>query len=107
MERVTEPKNSFFKSLLDNYPNTRKRPYIKSYPQMPGSQIQHYIKQAVRQQKQVSIQLNPSTFSDHLTEVTGTIKFSPSSSHIVLITSDEQTVHLIQPHHIRHLCLSL
>lgn len=106
MERVMEPKNSIFTNLKDTYQVVRSRPDFKVYPQMPVSQIQYYVKQATRRDKGITIQMNPSTQNKEMTEVSGRISLSPTSSHVILKTKDEQTVHLIQPQHIRHLRLS-
>jgi 23S rRNA U2552 (ribose-2'-O)-methylase RlmE/FtsJ len=105
MERVMAPKNSIFTNLKDTYQVVRSRPNFKVYPQMPVSQIQHYVKQVARREKIVTIQLNPSTQNRQMTEISGNISLSPTSSHVILKTEDQQTVHLIQPQHIRHLRL--
>lgn len=106
MERVTEPKNSIFTNLKVNYEIARNRPDFDVFPQMPVNQIQHYIKQVARKEQHITIQINPSTHSRQMNEISGKVSLSPTSSHIILTTSDEQMVHLIQPQHIRHLRLS-
>lgn len=106
MERVMESKNSIFTNLKDSYQVVRSRPDFKVCPQMPAQQIQHYVKQAARQEKTVIIQMNPSSQNRHMAEVLGRISLSPSSSHVILTTENKQAVHLIQPQHIRHLRLA-
>ncbi len=105
MERVTEPKNSIFASLKDSYEVVRNRPNFKTYPQMPLKQVEHYIKQAARKEKTVAVQLNPAGYNKQITEVTGKISLSPTSSQIILATVDKLVIHLIQPQYIRHLRL--
>jgi len=106
MERVTETKNSMLMKLKENSPVYQKRPRFHIYPQMPVRQIQHFLKQAARRLKPVTVQLHPSTYTKQTTEVSGTLSLSPHSSHVILTTKDEETVHLIQPKSIRHVRLS-
>jgi len=106
MERVTEKKNSVLTRLKENSPAYRNRPQFHIYPQMPVRQIQHFVKQAARRAKPVTIQLHPSTYTKEATEVSGTLSLSPHSSHVILTMKDKQTVHLIQPQSIRHLRLA-
>ena len=103
MERVTESKTNLFANLMDGYQIVRSRPQFKIYPQMPVNQIQHYVKQAARLNKNVTIQLNASPFSNELSEASGKLKLSPSSGHVILSAANERTVHLIRPDQIRHL----
>lgn len=103
MERVTESKTNLFANLMDGYQIVRSRPQFKIYPQMPVNQIQHYVKQAARLNKNVTIQLNASPFSNELSEASGKLKLSPSSGHVILSAENERTVHLIRPDQIRHL----
>lgn len=105
MERVMEPKNSIFTNLKDTYQIVRSRPDFKVYPQMPVSQIQYYVKQAARREKMITIQMNPSSQKKQMAEVSGRISLSPTSSHVILTANDRQTIHLVQPRHIRHLRL--
>lgn len=103
MERVTDAKNNIFTHLMDSYQVVRSRPQFKVYPQMPIRQIQHFVKQAARLNRQVAVQLNPSLFSSDLSEVWGKISVSSSSGHIILSPKDGKTFHLIQAESIRHL----
>lgn len=103
MERVSAPKKSIINNLMDNYQVVRSRPNFRVYPQMPIHQIQLYIKQAARKEYQVVIQMNPSTLAKEFVEVSGKISLSTRSSHIILRTDSGDTVHLIQPHLIRHI----
>lgn len=105
MQRVIEPNNDFFATLKDSYKIARSRPNFNVLPQMPTKQIQHYVTQAAREDKQVIIQMNPSPNNRQMTEITGTISLSHRSSHVILNPLNEQMVHLIQPQHIRHLRL--
>lgn len=105
MERVMESKNSIFTNLKDSYQIGRSRPDFKVYPQMPAQQIQHYVKQAARREQMVKIQMNPSSQKKEMAEVLGSISLSPTSSHVILTAKNTETVHLIQPQHIRHLRL--
>lgn len=106
MERITEPKQSIFTNLKDSYHIVRSRPDFNVYPQMPVDQIRYYVKQAARREETVTIQINPSSQNKQLREVSGNLSLSPSTSHVILTTKNEQTIHLIQPQHIRHLRLS-
>lgn len=101
-----EPKIDFLTTIKDNYQIARSRPDFIVFPQMPVNQIQHYIKQAARKELAVVIQLNPSPHNKQMNEAVGKLSLSPSSSHVILKTFDEQMVHLIQPQHIRHLRLA-
>lgn len=101
-----EPKIDFLTTIKDNYQIARSRPDFIVFPQMPVNQIQHYIKQAARKELAVVIQLNPSPHNKQMNEAVGKLTLSPSSSHVILKTFDEQMVHLIQPQHIRHLRLA-
>jgi len=105
MERVTESKNNIFMNLLDNYQTVRNRPHFKVYPQMPKNQVSHFIKKAIDSKRDIAIQLNPSPFSDELSEIFGEISKSPHSEHIILYPKKGNTFHLIQPDSIRHLRL--
>lgn len=106
MERVTEPNNSILTNLKVNYDIARSRPDFDVFPQMPVNQIQHYVKQVARKEQLVTIQTNPSPHARQMKEVSGKVSLSPTSSHVILTTSNEQMVHLIQPQHIRHLRLA-
>lgn len=106
MERVTEPKKSIITNLMDNYHLVRSHPAFDVYPQMPIHQIEIYVKQAARKERNVTIQLNPSPFTKGASEVTGKVSLSPRSSHIILADSFTPTIHLIQPYLIRHVRLT-
>lgn len=106
MERATESKKSMITNLMDNVQLVRSRPDFDLYPQMPFNQIELYIKQAARKEQEVTIQLNPSPFTKTATEVTGNISLSPHSSHVILADRYVSTVHLLQPHLIRHVRLT-
>lgn len=105
MERVTEPKKSIITDFFNTYQVVRRRPEVNVYPQMPLKQIQHFIKQAAQTEQQVIVQMNPSSFSKQINEVTGKLSLSPQSSHVILTTELQSTIHLIQPKHIRHIRL--
>ncbi len=105
MEKLIEVKNSIVSQIIDLNPNASHQGEFIVYPQMPIKQIEHYIKQAALKDKYITIQLNPSKFSKEVSEVSGNIKISTRTSHIVLTTENEQTIHLIQPRSIRHLRL--
>lgn len=103
MERATHSKNNILTNLMDSYQIARSRPQFKVFPQMPIHQILHYIKQSARLEKNVIIQINPSTYTNHLSEVYGIVKLSPRSEHIIVSNENDKTVHLIHPEQIRHL----
>lgn len=103
MERVTESKTNLLANIMDGYQIARSRPQFQIYPQMPVNQIQHYVKQAARLNKDVTVQLNASPFSNELSEASGKLKLSPTSGHVILSASNGRTVHLIRPDQIRHL----
>lgn len=106
MERALEPKMSALSQFISTYSPARGHSYVNVYPQMPGHQIQYFVKQAVRKNHLVTIQLNPTEFKKDFTEVTGLLSLSQSSSHVILTPDNEQTVYLIQPCQIRHLRLA-
>lgn len=106
MQRVPELNNDFLANLKNSYKVTRSRPNFKTFPQMPLDQIKHYVKQAVRKNNDVIIQLQPLSHDQQIEEIKGTIVFSPRSSHIILTPLDNQMIHLIQPQLIRHLRLA-
>lgn len=103
MEKLAEAKKSIFTQLIDGAPRTNKQ--LTIYPQMPSAQVQYYIKLAARRNKFITIQFNPSSFSNEYTEVSGKIQLSTKSSQIILTPEVEQTIHLIQPQFIRHIRL--
>lgn len=106
MQRVPELNNDFLTTLKNSYMVTRSRPRFETFPQMPIEQILHYVKQAVRRNNEVIIQLQPSFYNQQIEEVQGTIAFSPRSSQIILTPVDNQMIHLVQPQLIRHLRLA-
>ncbi len=106
MQRVTEPSQDFLTTLKNSYQIARSRPNFNVFPQMPMSQIQHFIKQAVRKNKTVIIQMNPSPLNHQMNEIQGQVSLSHRSSHVILTPLDNQMVHLVQPQLIRHLRLA-
>ncbi len=106
MQKVMDPYSDFFSTLKDSYKIARSRPNFEVFPQMPLHQIRYFVKQAVRKEKEVVIQLNPSPHDKKIKEIIGKITLSHRSSHVILKPSNEQTVHLIRPHLIRHLRLA-
>ncbi len=105
MERLTESRSNLLINLIDNYQVVRSRPQFKIYPQMPHKQIQHFVKQASMLNKKIAIQLNSSPFTKELNEVIGVLKVSKNTSHVILTTETNNTIHLIQPEYIRHIRL--
>lgn len=103
MERVTESRSNLLANIMDGYQVARSRPQFQIYPQMPVNQIQHFVKQAARLNKNIIVQLNASPFSNELSEASGKLELSPRSGHIILSAHDDRTVHLIRPDQIRHL----
>ncbi len=106
MQRVPELNNDFLTTFKNSYMVTRSRPRFETFPQMPIEQILHYVKQAVRRNNEVIIQLQPSFYNQQIEEIQGTIAFSPRSSQIILTPVDNQMIHLVQPQLIRHLRLA-
>lgn len=106
MQRVPELNNDFLTTLKNSYMVTRSRPSFEIFPQMPIEQIIHYVKQAVRKNNEVIIQLQPSFHNQQIEEIQGTMAFSPRSSQIILTPVDNQMIHLVQPQLIRHLRLA-
>lgn len=105
MEKLIEVKNSIVSQIIDLNPNASHQREFVVYPQMPIKQIEHYIKQATLKDKPITIQLNPSEFSKEVSEISGYIKISTRTDHIILVPKNDQTVHLVQPPSIRHLRL--
>ena len=105
MEKLAEVKKTLLTQFSEENPNNTNKK-IAVYPQMPTDQIQHYIKLAARKNKSISIQFNPSSFSNKFSEVSGKIKLSPKSSQVILAPKNEQTIHLIQSQFIRHIRLA-
>lgn len=106
MEKLADATKTIFSQFIEDYPSKTSQFQFKVYPQMPMEQIRHYIKLAARKNKFIIVQLNPSSFSNKFTEVSGQIKLSPKSSQIILTPRNGQTVHLIQSQFVRHIRLT-
>lgn len=106
MQKVAEQKHSILSVLKENYSTYMKRRAFEVRPQMPARQISHFVRQAVRKEVQITIQLNPTPFNKMITEATGKAAFSPHSSQVILTSSDKRTVHLINADTIRHIRLA-
>ena len=102
MEKLIDNKSTIFSQLI----NSPSYSQFKLYPQMPNNQIKHYLKIASRKQNQITIQLKPSDYTTHFTEITGRVKLSPKTSQIILTPNQDHTIHLVQPNTIRHLRLA-
>lgn len=99
-------KNTIMNYFKENYENYIKRNPFTLQKQMPVNQLRHFIKQAVRKQSLVTIQLNPSSHQTTVSECTGVPSYSPYSSQIILTTLDNKTIHLINSDQIRHIRLN-
>ena len=106
MEKLADVRKTIITQFLEENPNNIRHKEFKVYPEMPMEQIQHYIKLAARKNKTITVQLNPSSFSNEFTEICGQIKLSPKSSQVIITPENEQTIHLIQPRFIRHIRLT-
>lgn len=106
MEKLAEAKRTILTQIIDDYSDYATHKQFKVYPQMPLEQIRHYIKLAARKNKEITIQFNPSSFSNEFTEAAGKIKLSPQSSQVILTPKNEKTIHLVQPKFIRHIRLA-
>lgn len=105
MERMAEEKTNLLSLIKDNYSTYLKRRAFAVKPQMPAKQISHFMKQAVRKEVSITIQLNPTTFNKMISEATGVATFSPYSTQVILTSRDKKTVHLINAEQIRHIRL--
>ncbi|WP_225744240.1 hypothetical protein [Marinilactibacillus sp. Marseille-P9653] len=103
MEKFAVEKNQILHYFKETYLN---RSHFAVHKQMPALQLRHFIKQAVRKQKLITIQLNPSAHDSSISECTGTASFSPYSSQIILNSHNSNTVHLINSDQIRHIRLA-
>lgn len=105
MERMAEEKISLLSMIKDNYSTYLKRRAFEVKPQMPPRQISHFMKQAVRKEALITIQLNPTPLNKMMSEATGVATFSPYSTQVILTSQDNKTVHLINADQIRHIRL--
>ena len=106
MEKFAIEKSTIMSYFKENYSN-----YIKGTPftlqkQLPVMQLRHFIRQAVRKQNSITIQLNPTFQQATVSECTGIANFSPYSSQIILTSQDNKTIHLINIEQIRHIRLN-
>lgn len=102
MDKLVASTNTIFSQFINDYPHSGRKKDFKIYPQMPTNQILHYLKIAARKKYVINIQLKPSKYSKHFIEITGKISLSNRTSHIVLNSLNEDTVHLVQADHIHH-----
>ncbi|WP_208558709.1 hypothetical protein [Marinilactibacillus kalidii] len=103
MELFAAEKNPIIHYFKENYLTKR---HFAVQKQMPLQQLRHFIKQAVRKQKIITIQLNPTNQYPVVSECTGIATFSPYSSQIILTSVNSNTVHLVNSDQIRHIRLS-
>ncbi|PRY83853.1 hypothetical protein [Alkalibacterium olivapovliticus] len=75
----------------------------KVQPQMPKNQLLLFLKQAVRKQQRIIVQVNPTAYSDQINEYRGTASFSPRSAQIILKTTNNHTTYLLNAKDIRHI----
>lgn len=75
----------------------------KVQPQMPKNQLLLFLKQAVKKQQQIIVQVNPTAYSDRINEYRGTASFSPRSAQIILKTNSNHTTYLLNAKDIRHI----
>jgi hypothetical protein len=106
MQRVAEERHGLLSLIKENYSLYMKNYAFAVQPQMPTKQVSHFIKQAVRKQRYITIQINPSHGNQMLTEATGIAQFSPHTSQIILTSPDKKTVHFIHAQSIRHIRLA-
>lgn len=105
LEKIALEKNTIMNYFKENYENYIKRSPVTLHKQMPVNQLRHFIKQAVRKQVLVTIQLNPSNHQTTVSECTGVASYSPYSSQIILTSLDNKVIHLINSDQIRHIRL--
>lgn len=103
MEKIAMEMKPIFSLFKDQYAHYLKRQPITVQRQMPVRQVRHFIKQAVRKQLTITIQLNPSSHQAAVSECTGIATFSPYSSQIILTSQDHKTYHLVNSDQIRHI----
>lgn len=82
-------------SLVSSFSNVQ--------PQMPKEQIAFFLKQAVRKQTRIIVQVNPTSHADRITEFGGVAYFTPKSTQIILKTDNQQTTYLLNAKDIRHI----
>lgn len=74
-------------------------------PQMPTQQLQHFLKQAARLQKEIIIQYQL-VDSNQVQEISGYVELVPRSGQIVVHPKNTKLVHLIYPSTLRHIRLA-
>lgn len=78
----------------------------KVQPQMPKGQLGLFLKQSVKKQQRIIIQVNPTAHSDQINEYIGIPVFSPHSTQIIIKTASSRTTYLINAKDIRHIKLA-
>lgn len=74
-------------------------------PQMPPQQLQHFLKQAARLQKETIIQYQLIN-GNQVQEISGYVELVPHSGQIIIHTKNTKLVHLIYPSSLRHIRLA-
>lgn len=78
-------------------------PLSKVQPQMPKTQLVYFLKQAIKKQLQIVVQVNPTSHSSNMTEIIGIAHFSPTSTQVIVTPDDNRTTYLLNARDIRHI----
>ncbi|GAA0352291.1 hypothetical protein GCM10008932_01600 [Alkalibacterium iburiense] len=85
---------------------TLMAPLSKVQPQMPKEQLVYFLKQAVSKKASITVQVNPTTHQNSISEFTGIPYFSPTSTQVIIKTGDNRTTYLLNARDIRHIRLN-
>lgn len=106
MQKVAEETYGILSIIKENYATYKRSRTFEVKPQMPAKQVSLFVRQAVRKNAMITIQLNPTPHNKMVSEATGFPTFSPRSSQVILTSRDKRTVHLINAETIRHIRLT-
>ena len=102
MSKLSSEKAFILDYLKRGY-GTLTAPLSKVQPQMPKEQLAYFIKQAVKKQMSIIVQVNPTAHQNSISEFTGTAYFSPTSTQVIISTGDNRTTYLLNARDIRHI----
>lgn len=102
MSRLAANSHSLVDYLKKGY-GSLFTPFAKVQRQMPKEQISEYLKQAVNKRYPITVQVNPTSVSDSISEFTGIAYFSPKSTQIIIKSDLQSITYLINARDIRHI----
>lgn len=75
------------------------------FPQMPVSQLKHFLTRACQTKKEIIVQINPSQAHQKYVEVTGQVKVLKEKKQIFVTSPFGGFTYLLNPKLIRHIRL--